>query len=145
MKKSNPKGTIAKTPKVAVVITNWNGKKDTIECIDSLLKSTYKNFKIIVVDNGSIDESEADIKAKFSEVEIVHIKENVGIAAANNVGITASLELGNVKYIILSNNDVIYDAYCLEELVKEAEKHPEVAVTTPLIYHYYEPKLVWTV
>jgi len=50
-------------PKIAVVITNWNGKKDTIECIESLEKSDHRNFKIIVVDNGSVDNSEADIKA----------------------------------------------------------------------------------
>ncbi len=131
-------------PKVAVVITNWNGKKDTIECIESLEKSSHRNFKIIVVDNGSADNSEADIKAKFPSVDVVHIDQNIGLAAANNVGVNAALDLGGVDYVVLANNDVIFDAACLKEMVNLTEKHPEVAVATPLTYFYYDKNRIWS-
>ncbi|MCJ7790062.1 MAG: glycosyltransferase family 2 protein [Candidatus Atribacteria bacterium] len=52
-----------KVPKVAIIILNWNGWKDTIECLESVFRNTYPNYQVIVVDNGSTDDSMEKIKA----------------------------------------------------------------------------------
>jgi len=52
-----------KWPKVAIIILNWNGWKDTIECLESVFRNTYPNYQVIVVDNGSTDGSMEKIKA----------------------------------------------------------------------------------
>jgi len=57
------KKNVQKWPKVAIIILNWNGWKDTIECLESVLRNTYPNYQVIVVDNGSTDSSEEKMKA----------------------------------------------------------------------------------
>jgi GT2 family glycosyltransferase len=51
-----------KSPKVSIIILNWNGWKDTIECLESLYRISYPNYEVIVVDNGSANESVQKIK-----------------------------------------------------------------------------------
>jgi len=52
-----------KWPKVAIIILNWNGWEDTIECLESVFRNTYQNYQVIVVDNGSTNGSIEKIKA----------------------------------------------------------------------------------
>ena len=58
-------------PQVFIIILNWNGKIDTLACLNSLQKSTYSNQEIIVVDNGSRDDSVEQIKVLYPEVIIL--------------------------------------------------------------------------
>jgi len=60
---SSFKGAGEEWPKVAIIILNWNGWRDTIECLESLYQITYPNYEVIVVDNGSEDESIEKIRA----------------------------------------------------------------------------------
>jgi len=57
------RGKIQEWPKVAIIILNWNGWKDTIECLESVFRNTYPKYQVIVVDNGSTDGSMEKIKA----------------------------------------------------------------------------------
>jgi GT2 family glycosyltransferase len=81
-------------PTVYCVVVNWNGWRDTCGCLKSLEEQTYHNLSIIVVDNGSNDDSVARLKAICPRVMIVETKMNLGYAAANNVGIRLALEAG---------------------------------------------------
>jgi len=74
-------------PKIAIVILNWNGYEDTSECIISLKKITYDNYKIIVVDNGSRQEDYLLLKKNFPEIEAVRSESNLGFTGGNNLGI----------------------------------------------------------
>ena len=65
---------------VTVIILNWNGKELTIECLESLEKVNYSNFNILVVDNGSTDRSVDALKAKFPEVSILALENNLGFS-----------------------------------------------------------------
>jgi GT2 family glycosyltransferase len=58
-------------PKVSIIILNWNGKGDTIECLESLKHVTYPNYEILVVDNGSTDDSVKCFREQFLEIEII--------------------------------------------------------------------------
>ena len=80
-------------PVVYIVILNWNGYKDTSELLESLFKITYGNYKIIVVDNNSIQEEVEKLKANYeNQIQIIYSKYNLGFAGGNNVGIKYAFE-----------------------------------------------------
>jgi glycosyltransferase involved in cell wall biosynthesis len=91
-------------PKVAIIVLNWNGWKDTIECLESLQRITYPNYQIIVVDNASTDDSVERITEKFPHLTLIETGSNVGYAGGNNIGIKHALENG-AKYMLIVNND----------------------------------------
>lgn len=123
-------------PKIAIIILNWNGKKDTLECLSSVAKINYKNFETIVVDNGSSDDSVAAIKNDFPNIEIIETKENLGFAEGNNVGIRHALAKG-ADALLLLNNDTIVDPNLLQGFAN-AGKDKEIGVIGAKIYLYYE-------
>jgi GT2 family glycosyltransferase len=128
--------------RVAIVILNWNGYKDTKECLDSLKKIDYSNYEIIVVDNGSIDGSAEKIEREFPYVKLIRNSDNLGFAEGNNVGIREAMK-GSPDYVLLLNNDVIVDKGFLSELIDVAEKDPSIGIVGPKIYYYDEPDRIW--
>lgn len=113
---------------VVVVIPNWNGADYIGECLKSLKKQTLKP-KIIVVENGSIDNSLKEIAAACPEAKILKFKNNAGFAGGVNRGIRPAIEDG-ADYIALFNNDALADRNWLKYLVLAAEKHPEAGIIT---------------
>src|SRR5258706_13117839 len=93
-------------PNVYVVIVNWNGKKDTETCLSSLQKIDKRiaDFHMVVVDNGSSDDSIESIQKKFPHVTVLPTGENLGFTGGNNVGIEYALQK-NADFIWLLNND----------------------------------------
>jgi GT2 family glycosyltransferase len=133
---------MSNSPLVFIIILNWNGKKDTIECLHSLEKVTYPNKKIIVVDNASSDGSVEEIQRLFSEVEVIVNDTNLRFAGGNNVGIKRAIEQG-AEYILLLNNDTIVEIDFLSRLVEEAQKNEKIGMVGPKIYYYSDPKRLW--
>ncbi|MGG4000400.1 glycosyltransferase family 2 protein [Anoxybacillus kestanbolensis] len=132
------------TPKVAIIIVNYNGYEDTIECLNSLSKISYPNFEVIVVDNHSSDKRILEIKNIFPEVHLVSLKENKGFAGANNEGIRYCLaNLKNVKYFLLLNNDTEVDKNFLFPLVDNMEKKTEIGACSPLIFYFNSRDSLW--
>lgn len=129
-------------PKVFIIVLNWNGYKDTIQCIESLQKITYANYKILLVDNGSTDGSQQILKDKFPHLPLIENTKNLGFATGNNIGINLALE-ENADYVLLLNNDTIVDEDFLGELVAYAEANKDVAALNPKIYYYDSPDKVW--
>ena len=124
-------------PKVSIIILNWNGKKDTIECIESLKKITYPKYEIILVDNGSTDGSVKCFKKLYSEIEIIENKENLGFAEGNNVATRRVVEIG-IDYVLLLNNDTVVDPDFLTESVKVLENDTSIGIAGPTVYYYNE-------
>ena len=81
--------------KTAVIIVNFNGKKTLDHCLDSLQSQTFSHFKTIVVDNGSHDDSTEGIEERFSGVEVIRLKKNIGFAAANNLAVERAEAVGH--------------------------------------------------
>jgi GT2 family glycosyltransferase len=117
---------------ISVIIPNWNGKRFLGVCFNSLRKQTYKDFEIILVDNGSKDGSVSFIQENFPEVIILQFKENRGFSAAVNAGIRES----KGKYIALLNNDTEADPKWLEELKEILDGNPEVGFCGSKILFY---------
>ena len=91
--------------KIAVIIINWKKYDFTLKCIDSVLKSSYKNFKIILIDNESQNVFSEKIN-KSDRIHIIKNKNNEGFSKANNQGIKYSLKNG-FEYVLLLNNDTL--------------------------------------
>jgi GT2 family glycosyltransferase len=122
-------------PKVVIIILNWNGKADTIECLESMKRITYSNYKILLVDNGSTDGSVECFRERYPGMEIIENRENLGFAEGNNVGIRKAMETG-ADYVLLLNNDTVVDKEFLGELVEVAESDPKIGFAGPKVYYY---------
>lgn len=154
---------------VYIILLNWNGWEDTIECLESLQRIDYKNFKVIIVDNGSTNDSIEQIKkylssqaiqfqesyakealsadelscGQSSEADYFLTKnfENLGFAGGNNVGI-AFAEKQQADLVLLLNNDTTVEPNFLTNLVKEYNRGKYVALTPQIRYFDY-PDLLW--
>ena len=122
-------------PKVTIIILNWNGKEDTIECLESLKHITYPNYEMLLVDNGSTDGSVECFREKYPGIEIIETGENLGFAGGNNVGIRRAMD-EEADYVLLLNNDTVVDPEFLGELVKVAESNISIGIVGPKIYYY---------
>ena len=96
----------SETPLVAIVTLNWNGLEHLRYFIPSALSQDYKNYFIIVVDNGSTDDSVEYVKNKYSNIKVIRLSENLGYSAGFNKGINLAVEKG-AENILVTNNDVI--------------------------------------
>ncbi len=129
-------------PLVYVIVLNYNGKADTLECLRSLAGVSYPDFRILVVDNASADSSVEAIKQDFPRLDVLQNNENLGFAGGNNVGIRYALEQG-ADYVFLLNNDTVVDPGVLTELVKVGESDQAVGIIGSLIYYLHRPQEVW--
>lgn len=128
--------------KVYIIILNWNGKNYTIDCLNSLKEINYNNYKIAVIDNGSVDDSVFEIKKQFPEVEIIENKINLGFAGGNNIGIKYAMK-NQADYILLINNDTITDNNFLIKLVEVGESDKGIGILGPKILFCSEPNRIW--
>jgi GT2 family glycosyltransferase len=122
-------------PSVSIVVLNWNGKDDTLECLESLCRVTYSNYDVVLVDNGSTDGSVPSFRQRFPHLQILETGTNLGFAAGNNIGIRWGLERG-ADYVLLLNNDTVVSPDFLEELVRIAEGNRRIGFVGPKIYYY---------
>ena len=113
--------------KVTVIIPHWNGEDILRRCLLSLRKTRYKDFKILIVNNGSTDGSIPAVVKHFPEVRIVHSRTNLGFAEGCNLGIRSSTS----PYVVLLNNDTEVTPDWLAPLVEVADKNPHVAAIQP--------------
>jgi GT2 family glycosyltransferase len=117
-------GAVETAPHVGVVIVNFNAEGFLIDAVGSIAAQTRQPHRIVVVDNASSDESEAAITALFPGVTLVRLEENIGFAAANNIGIAM---LDDCELVALLNPDATADPQWLEKLVAAADEHPGTA------------------
>ncbi len=130
-------------PTVAIILVNYNGYDDTIECVKSIRNIKYQNYKIFIVDNCSSDaEKMRENDFLIQNAEIVYSDTNLGFSGGNNLAIEMALK-EKFEYIALLNNDTTVDPDFLGELVKTAKKRNAGAVTGKIYYYYYQ-KNVWS-
>lgn len=131
---------------VHIILLNYNGYKDTIDCIKSLQSIDYPNYKIVVVDNKSTNDSEKNIKKfikNMENVKFIQTGKNLGFSGGNNVGIKWALE-NNADYICLLNNDTTVEPDFLSVLVKEMESNKEIGISAGKIMYYSKPNIIWS-
>ncbi len=134
-------------PRIGIILVNRNTYEDTSVCLRSLAKITYPNAEVIVVDNGSKDDSLARLRSEFPSITYIPSKENTGFTGGNNLGIQYALEAG-CDHVLLLNNDTIVLPGFLEPLVGRLESDPKIAAATGKIYYAPqtrngEDKIIW--
>jgi GT2 family glycosyltransferase len=137
-------GRSALLGRVGIVVLNWNGARDTIACLESLEHLDYASFAVVVVDNGSSDDSLALIRGRSwdLELEVIETGENLGYAGGNNVGIRRAIELG-CEFVLVLNNDTVVAPNLLDRLVAAAEASPADGVFGPYILYTDRPDTLW--
>ena len=127
---------------IAVILVNWKKYNLTSKCIDSLNKSNYKNFKIILVDNEYSEKSLIDLRNKHKELIVFKEKNNLGFAGGNNIGIRYALE-NDYDYIMLLNNDTEVKENFILPLVERIEKDHSLGAVQPLILNFSNKSIIW--
>jgi GT2 family glycosyltransferase len=132
-------------PKVVSVILNWNNAQDTVACLESLKHLDYQNHQILVIDNGSIDNSVTVLTEYIqndSAITLLKTGQNLGFSGGVNYGIREALR-HEAAYIWLLNNDTVVATDCLSALVTEIERYPEVGIAGSKVFLLDAKEVVW--
>jgi GT2 family glycosyltransferase len=118
---------------VAVIILNWNGGEDILDCLTSVLSSTHTALEVVIVDNGSVDGSTDVIRERFPAVHLICNSENLGFARGSNQGMEWAVERG-IPYALLLNGDARLHPEAIGELLAAAYRDHDSVVTCPKMY-----------
>lgn len=129
-------------PLIFGITLNWNRRDDTLQCLESLVKSDFPNFRILVVDNGSEDGSPEAIKEHYPSVEQIINGKNLGFAGGFNQGFKFALNAG-AEYILIVNNDTTVAPDMLK-LLFNAILPEQVGVVSPIILYANKPNKIWS-
>lgn len=120
---------------VSIVIVNWNGEKYLKKCIESLLKQSYSNIEIIIIDNDSSDDSVDIINNNFKDKLKLFLNKNTGYAGGSNKGI----ELSKGEFIVIANPDVVFEKNYIKNCVAKLVQDKSIgAVTGKLLKYDFE-------
>lgn len=109
-------------PQVSIIIPNWNGRHHLDVCLSSLRSQSFEDVEVILVDNGSSDDSVAYVRLHFPEVRVISLTRNLGFTGACNAGYAEA----RGEFIILLNNDTEADENWLTAIVSAFEENVEV-------------------
>ena len=153
--------------KIYIILINYKGNGDTIECVKSINRSTYQNYQIIIVDNSPKEEycdslendllgyhfvvkkiTDAEIKLyknldENNSIILIRQSENLGFASANNLGIKFAVSQNDAEGFLLLNNDTEIKENTIAELVNSYERHGDNNCYGGKIYYYSEPNKIW--
>lgn len=128
---------------LVIIIVNLDLKDDTVACIDSLIQAGASLEQIILVDNGSHDDSVNFIRNRFGlALEIIEAKENRGYAAGLNLGIAQALKK-DYQWMLLMNNDTLVERDFLIEFEKATQTGKAYTLFAPMILYHSHPDRVW--
>ena len=121
---------------VSIIIPNYNGLRFMKDCLNSLAKQTYKDYKLLIVDNGSSDGSKEYFKE--NNIDFIDLDTNLGFAG----GCNEALKLVDTKYVILLNNDT--EVFCdyVEKLVQAIKKDEKIFSVSPLMINAHKKDIV---
>lgn len=128
-------------PRVSVVVLNYNGRDLIERCLDSVLKSFYKDFEIMFVDNGSSDGSPEYVRERFGnepKLKIIPNDVNLGAAGGFNLGVRSA----NGEILVFLNIDTQVDPYWLDELIDYFLKYPSLGAAQSLLLEMESPDVI---
>ncbi|GAA4826788.1 glycosyltransferase family 2 protein [Algivirga pacifica] len=127
-----------------IILVNYNGYQDTLECIQSISKSEGQEPFIVVVDNCSQDANRIEnLYDYYSSLKVIISKENIGFGRANNLGIKWAQENIDFEYLLLLNNDTIIESNTLSELKKPFLFDSEIGISTCKTMYEGNRDIVW--
>ena len=149
---------------ILIIILNWNGWRDTIECLDSIYNLKNSFFSVLVIDNGSTDDSVTQLKKyiedkrlyyecvkegeslrealRDKELILYKLNQNYGFAKGNNLGLKL-ISGEKIEYYWILNNDTVIDENSMSVLKNFMDNHKEYYAITPQIRYFSEKNKIW--
>jgi len=130
------------SPRICILILNWNGAGDTLDCLRSLTPLMSDQVVPLVIDNGSTDGSVSQIRTAFPRVELLELSQNLMYAGGNNAGLAWAAQR-HFDYVVFLNNDTTVEPDFLEPLLVAFQAADRVGMTAPLMCYAAQPDRVW--
>jgi len=130
------------TPLVCSVSLSWNRRRDTLECLRSILASDYPNVRATLVDNASTDGTVEAVRSELPAVATCVNPVNLGYAAGINIGLRRAVAQG-ADYAWIVDNDATVEPHTLARMLEVAEADPSAGLLTPKILFYSKPDVIW--
>lgn len=130
-------------PHLAIILVNWNRSDDTLNCLESIAASTYLDYTVIVVDNGSRADQILKLRRCKSKFVLIETGENLGYTGGNNTGIRHAL-VGKASYVLLLNNDTFIAPDALEKIMQVADVDKQIGILSPKILFHPQRHLIWS-
>ena len=129
-------------PLIWIVIPTWNRGTDIIDCIKSIHEQTYKKYKLVIVDNGSLDDTIKLIKSNFPELDLIELKSNKGASFATNKGFDFALA-NNADLVLRLDSDTVLDKNYLATLTNTILNLPDAGIVSGKIFSFFNPNKIW--
>lgn len=120
-------------PLIYIIILSWNHKDDLLRCLHSLKELTYPNYKVVIVDNASQDDSVRMVKKLFPEHQIIVNEKNLGFSKGCNIGLRYAIAQ-QADYVLTLNQDTVVSPTMLEGFLNLAQTNPTIALLNPKTY-----------
>lgn len=124
------------------IVLSWNGREDTLRCLESLTRSEHHDLQIVCVDNGSNDGSQQAVRERFPDVELIEAGANLGYCGGNNLGIRRALDRG-ARWVALVNNDATVAPDFVEGFQAAARERPCAGILAGKVYFADRPSTIW--
>lgn len=131
-------GSLPSPSSITAAILNYDGRHLLEVILPSLARQTQQAWEIVVVDNGSRDDSVEWLRAKWPSVDVISLPENVGVTVALNV----CLQAGRGEYVALLNNDMELDPACLGELARALAEHTDAGVAAAKLIDFHDREMI---
>jgi len=125
-------------PLVSIITVNYNQSAVTKDFLASLQNITYPEIEVIVIDNGSPDDTPGKLLNEFPHIHLILSPENLGFAGGNNLGV----KVAKGKYCLFINNDTELEPDFLEPLVERMESSPDIGILSPKIKFHHTPDTI---
>ena len=121
-------------PRVAVTVLTFDNFEDTVECLESVLRSDYDSFDVLLVDNHSTDGSSEKLRAKFPRIHHLRNQENLGVAGGRNAGWKWVREYLEADVLLFLDNDTVLEPETIGRLVAYLDDNPKAAILSGKTY-----------
>jgi GT2 family glycosyltransferase len=124
------------------VVLSWNGREDTLRCLESLMQVKHPDLGVVCVDNGSVDGSQQAVRERFPGVTLIEAGANLGYSAGNNLGLRHALAHG-ARWMMLVNNDATLAADVIDGFEAAARERPRAGILAGKVYFADRPETIW--
>lgn len=124
------------------IVLSWNGREDTLHCLQSLTQVEHPDLTIVCVDNGSVDGTQHAVRKRFPQVVLIEAGANLGYSGGNNLGLHYALEHG-ARWMMLVNNDATVAPDVIAGFERVAGEHPRAGMLAGKVYFADRPQTIW--
>lgn len=129
-------------PPWQVIVLSWNGREDTLRCLESLGAIEHSDLGIVCVDNASTDGSAQAVRERFPQVVLIEAGANLGYSGGNNLGLRHALDHG-ARWIVLVNNDATVAPDVIDGFEQAARTIPDAGMLAGKVYFAERPQTIW--